>query len=200
MRFNEYPDPKWFGLAILLTTFLFKFYFAPNDYLGLATFGIGLAGLIFLIVWSYTSLPDADVYWNKQSGIIAIFRFWSVEITSARILASVPIGIDLSHSGRKVLQSMYTRFLNESGAELIFFINRPLGNESTKIGYLIRRRAFRLWNGFKTIERLSKKLSTDIAILERSMRAAYPHLPVEVANLQDIVKVTTGGLETHALI
>ncbi len=200
MRILTSPDAKWFGLLILLCTILLKTVLAPTDYLGISILGVGLACLIGIIVWSYSSLPEAKIYWDDIRGIFSIFSFWSVEIISARLLGSVPIGIDLSHSGRKVLQSMYTRFLNEPNGELVFFIVRPLGNEPTKIGFLVKRRTLRLWNGFDRVEKISKNLTTDAIILERAMRASYPHLPVEVASFQDIIKVTTGGLETHVLV
>lgn len=200
MKLHIPSDLKWITLTIFLAAFLLKIYLVPTDYLGLAIIGVGLACLLITLVWSIASLPEPNIYWDERRGISAIFRFWSVEVNSARLLASVPIGIDLSHSAKKVLQSMYTRFMNESGGELVFFITRPLGNQSTKLGFLVRRRAIRLWNGFKNVENLSKKLVTDTTILERAMRAAYPHLPVEVASFQDIVKTITGGLEPHALV
>ncbi|TFG34592.1 hypothetical protein EU527_02490 [Candidatus Thorarchaeota archaeon] len=200
MRFHTPPDLKWIILAVFITTFLLKIYLTPTDNVGLSILGISLISVIAALIWSFTSLPEPTVYWDERKGIFAIFRFWSIEVNSARLLASVPIGIDLSHSAKKVLQAMYTRFQNESGGELVFFIIRPLGNQSTKIGFLVRRRGLRLWNGIKHVEDLSKQLGTDIAILERVMRAAYPHLPVTTASLQDIVKATTGGLETHAFV
>lgn len=200
MRLYEFGDLKWLGSAIILATFLLKIYLSPVDYFGLAIVGAAIACLIMSLAWSIKSLPEPNVYWDNQRGISAIFRFWSVEVDAARLLASVPIGIDLSHSGKKVLQSMHTRYTNEPGGELVFFIMRPLDNQSSKIGFLVRRRAIRLWNGFRSVENLSNKLVTDIAILERAMRAAYPHLPVEPASFQDIVRTASGGFETHALV
>ena len=93
---------------------------------------------------------------------------------------------------------MHTRFENEPGGTLVFFITRPIGNELTKIGMLVRRTALRLPNTRTKIEQLSKKMMADVMILESSMRAAYPHLPVVRAEKQDILTVNTGGLETYA--
>lgn len=200
MKFYESPELKWYAFAVLVVAFLLKFYLEPVNYIGLALIGASLACFTLIMIWSLTSLPEPAVFWDAQRGISAISRFWTIEVYSARLLTSVPIGIDLSHSGKKVLQSMYTRFINEPGGEIVFFINRPLENQSTKIGFLVRRRSLRLWSVFKNIEKLSKKITTDCAILERAMRAAYPHLPVEPASFQDIVKTTTGGLETHAIV
>jgi len=198
MKTFEFQYLKWFSLAVFLITILLKVYFTPNDYIGIGTIGFGLFCLIAILLRSYFSLPEADIYWNEKQRTLAIVRSWEVEVTSARLLLSVPIGIDLSHSGKKVLRSMYTRYLNEPGGEVVFFITRPLGNEPSKIGFLVRRRGLRLWNQFRSIEKLSKNLTTDTILLERSMRAAYPHLPVGMAGFQDICRVTTGGLETHA--
>ena len=199
MKTFEFQYLKWFSLGVFLITVLLKIYLTPSDYVGIGIIGFGLFCLIAILVGSYTSPPEADIYWNEKQGTLAIIRFWEVEVTSARLLLSVPIGIDLSHSGKKVLRSMYTRYLNEPGGEMVFFITRPLGNQPSKIGFLVRRRGLRLWNERRSIEKLSKNLATDTVLLERAMRAAYPHLAVGAAGFQDICRVTTGGLETHAL-
>ena len=109
----------------------------------------------------------------------------------------IPLGIDLSHSAKKVLQAMHTRFENKKGGTLVFFINRPIGNETTRVGMLVRRSSLRLPNTQAKLEQLSKLMLADIMILESAMRAAYPHLPVEKAEKQDILMVNTGGLETY---
>ncbi len=199
MNLHDSPEIKWMALTVFLAVLLFKFYYTPADILGLV---ISVAAVgIFVVVLSFllTKVPKPDVFWDKERGISSILRFWTVEVCSARLLSSVPIGIDLSHSGNKVLQSMYTRFSNETGGTLVFFITRPMGNQSTKIGFLVRRQGLRLWNGWHRIDSLAKKLVIDVLILESSMRAAYPHLPVEAASFEDILNTNSGGLETHAI-
>ncbi|MCK4567278.1 MAG: hypothetical protein KAU48_08215 [Candidatus Thorarchaeota archaeon] len=199
MKLHDTPELKWMTLTVFLSVLLFKFYFAPTDLLGLAISGAAVGVFVVVLSKLLTNIPKPDVFWDKERGIASILRFWTVEVSSARLLSSVPIGIDLSHSGNKVFQSMYTRFSNETGGNLVFFITRPMGNQSTKVGFLVRRQGLRLWNGWNRIDSLAKKLVIDVLILESSMRAAYPHLPVEAASFEDILTTTTGGLETHAI-
>lgn len=199
MKLHDTPELKWMTLTVFLAVLLFKFYYTPSDILGLAISGAAVGIFVVVLSMLLTNIPKPDVFWDKERGIASILRFWTVEVSSARLLSSVPIGIDLSHSGNKVFQSMYTRFSNETGGNLVFFITRPMGNQSTKVGFLVRRRGVRLWNGWQRIDSLAKKLMIDVLILESSMRAAYPHLPVEAASFEDILTTTTGGLETHAI-
>ncbi len=200
MKLHDTPELKWMVLIVFVCALLIKFYLSPANTLELAIMGAAVGAIVLALILTQSNLPKSSVYWDESRGLAAIFHPWTVEVSSARLLASVPIGIDLSHSGKKVLQSMYSRFSNETGGTIVFFITRPMGNQSTKIGFLVRRRGLRLWNGFRTIDSLAKKLVTDTMILERSMRAAYPHLPVEEAGFDDILKATAGGLETHALV
>jgi hypothetical protein len=199
MKLHDMPELKWMVFSIFACALIIKFYISPTDVLGFAIIGAAVGTIVLALILTQTNISKSEVYWDENRHLAAIFRSWTVEVSSAKLLASVPIGIDLSHSGKKVLQSMYSRFSNEIGGTLVFFIIRPMGNQSTKIGFLVRRRGLRLWNGIKTIDSLAKKLVTDTMILERSMRAAYPHLPVESAGFEDILKATAGGIETHAI-
>ena len=199
MRLHDMPELKWMALSVFMLTLLLKFYLSPTDILGLAITGAaaGIFGISLVLLFTNKSQPE--VFWDKDRNLVTILRPWTVEVCSARLLSSVPIGIDLSHSGKKVLQAMHTRFKNKTGGTIVFFIIRPKVNESTKVGFLVRRRGLRLWNGIQGANRLVKQLVTDTLILESSMRSAYPHLPVEIADIEDILKTTTGGIETHAI-
>ncbi|TFH07740.1 MAG: hypothetical protein E4H14_07840 [Candidatus Thorarchaeota archaeon] len=199
MRLHDTPELKWMTLSVLLIVLMLKYYLDPTDMMGLAISmaAVGVFGIVLVLLM--TNLPRPEVFWNKERNLVAILRPWTVEVCSARLLSSVPIGIDLSHSGTRVLRAMYTRYLDKAGGAVVFFIARPMGNQSTRIGFLVRRRGLRLWNGMQQVDRLAKKLVPDIMILERAMRAAYPHLPVKEAEFDDILKVTTGGLETYAV-
>ena len=194
-RFIDIPI-KWLVLSLFVTTSLLKIWISPNDFLGISLIGGGLLIYAIVLFLEYRSGYVPNVLWDEQRGFVAIIRPWRVELCAARLLGSVPLGIDLSHSASKVLQAMHTRFENETGGTLVFFINRPIGNESTKVGMLVRRSALRLPNTRSKLEQLSKLMLADIMILESSMRAAYPHLPVERAEKQDILMVNTGGMET----
>lgn len=196
MRFFDIPM-RWLILSLFITTLLLKIWISPYDFAGIALIGVGLLIYGFMMYLEDRSSYVPTVLWDDEKGFVAIIRPWRVEICAARLLGSVPLGIDLSHSASKVLQAMHTRFENEKGGTLVFFINRPLGVESTKIGLLVRRSAVRLPNIRSPLEKLTKLMLADIMILESSMRAAYPHLPVVEAKKQDILMANTGGLETY---
>ncbi|OLS31715.1 MAG: hypothetical protein ThorAB25_00170 [Candidatus Thorarchaeota archaeon AB_25] len=197
MNIINTPGLKWLALSVITTTLLLKIWITPNDLTGLALIGTGLLVYVAVLYLDYWSSYDPNVLWDEQRGFVAIVRPWRVELCAARLLGSVPLGIDLSHSASKVLQAMHTRFQNENGGTLVFFITRPIGNELTKVGMLVRRSALRLPNTRLRLEQLSKLMMADIMILESAMRAAYPHLPVERAEKQDILIVNTGGLQTN---
>ena len=197
MKFIDIPGLKWLALSVFVTTLLLKIWTSPNDITGLSLLGAGLVIYVVFLYINYKSSYNPNVLWDEQRGFGATIRPWHVELSAARLLGSVPLGIDLSHSARKVLQAMHTRFENEGGGTLVFFITRPIANELTKVGMLVRRRALRLPNTRTKLEQLSKLMMADIMILESAMRAAYPHLPVVRAEKQDILIVNTGGLETN---
>ena len=196
MRFFD-VSIRWLILSLFATTLILKIWLSPYDLTGISLLGAGLLIYGLAVYLEYQSSYVPNVLWDDERGFVAIIRPWWVEVCAARLLGSVPLGIDLSHSARKVLQAMHTRFESEEGGNLVFFINRPIGDASTKVGMLVRRNALRIPNTQSPLERLTKLMSTDIMILESSMRAAYPHLPVERAKRQDILMVNTGGLETH---
>ncbi len=200
IRLYDIHDLKWIGLSIFATIFSLKIYLAPEDFLGVSMSGAGLGLYLIALFIHLSSTKEPRVLWDAERGIVSIIRQWTLEVSCARVLSSVPIGIDLSHSGRKVLQSMYTRFSNCPGGYLVFFIIRPVDNSTTRVGYLVKRKGLKLWRSQSQINNLSKTIATDLMILERAMRAAYPHLPVEKASFQDIITTGTGGLETHALV
>ena len=193
----DIPGLKWLALSVFVTTLLLKFWISPNDITGLVLIGAGFLIYIAVLFLDNKSSYDPNVLWDEQRGFVATIRPWRVELCAARLFGSVPLGIDLSHSARKVLQAMHTRFENEEGGTLVFFITRPIGNELTKVGMLVRRSAIRLPNTWSKLEQLSKLMMADIMILESAMRAAYPHLPVVAADKQDILTVNTGGLESN---
>jgi hypothetical protein len=197
MNLINTPGLKWLALSVITTTLLLKIWITPNDLTGLGLIGTGLLVYVAVLYLDYRSSYDPNVLWEEQRGFVAIVRPWRVELCAARLLGSVPLGIDLSHSASKVLQAMHTRFQNENGGTLVFFITRPVGNELTKVGMLVRRSALRLPNTRLRLEQLSKLMMADIMILESAMRAAYPHLPVKRAEKQDILIVNTGGLQTN---
>ncbi|NHJ15149.1 MAG: hypothetical protein EAX95_15810 [Candidatus Thorarchaeota archaeon] len=153
---------------------------------------------IVAVVWILaTEIASPIVVWDDRAATLAILRKWTVEVSSARLMGSVPIGIDLSHSAKKVLQSVYTRYSSGPSVEVVFFVARPLGNGVTRVGILVKRSAMRLRNGIRCVDSLRKQVVKDAALLESAMRAAYPHLPVTKAELDDMMIAVTGGIETN---
>jgi hypothetical protein len=196
MRILDISELRWLALSLFIITLLLKVWISMNDILGNALIGAGLMIFVYTLILEMSAVQAIRVLWDDERGIVATLRTWSVEVCAARLLGSVPLGIDLSHSARRVLQAMHSRFQNEEGGTLIFFITRPVGDGMTKVGMLVRRSAFRLPNTVAKVDNLAKLILADVMILESAMRAAYPHLPVERAEKRDILMVNTGGIDT----
>jgi hypothetical protein len=197
---REFRDIKWIGLIVLVMIVGFKIYLAPEDFSGIALTGVGFVAYLAAFVISLTRKQEPHVLWDAERQIMAIIRTWNIEAVSASVLSSVPVGIDLSHSAKKVLQSMYARYSNEPGGVLVFFITRPIDNRSTRVGFMARRKTLRIGSGKKQLDNLSQAVTTDGMILERAMRAAYPHLPIKRAGFDDILAVQAGGIQTHVVV
>ncbi|MFW9767605.1 MAG: hypothetical protein ACFFF9_12505 [Candidatus Thorarchaeota archaeon] len=196
MNFKDISELRWFGLSLFIIILILKIGLSLNDVIGIALIGTGLVIYVYTFILDMRSIESPRVLWDDARGIMATVRPWQVEVCAARLLGSVPLGIDLSHSARKVLQAMHSRFLNEEGGSLLFFISRPMGDGTTKVGLLVRRTAFRLPSLVPKLDHLVQLLMADVMILEGAMRAAYPHLPVERAEKQDILIVNKGGIES----
>ncbi|MHA2081163.1 MAG: hypothetical protein ACW99H_08475, partial [Candidatus Thorarchaeota archaeon] len=108
MKFIDIPI-KLLALSLFAATFLLKLWISPSDLTGLSLIGAGLLIYSVVLFLEYRSSYVPNVLWDEQRGFIAIIRPWRVELCAARLLGSVPLGIDLSHSARKVLQAMHTR-------------------------------------------------------------------------------------------
>lgn len=195
MRWLEYRELGWMFLGTLTVAWIVRILWM---YHVVVEFLYSVAGLISIIavIWILAnSNPAPVIIWDQSAGILALLRKWSIEISSARLMKSVPIGIDLSHSAKKVLQSVYARYSRGSEIEVVFFVARPLGNSLTKVGFLVRRSGLRFWKGTRGLNSLRKQVIMDAALLESAMRAAYPHLSVTRAGLDDMMVAVTGGIE-----
>ncbi len=154
--------------------------------------GIILTALVVL-VYLFWRRP-MKVLWDEATGIMAILRSWTVEVQAGCLLSSVPLGIDVSHSAKKVLKAMSEQFAKENQCELRFFVCRPLGNNSTLAGMQVVRRSLRLMNGANVAKKLSEKVYDDVTTLESAMRSSYPHTPIDRAGLYEMRLVNTGGI------
>jgi hypothetical protein len=159
----------------------------------LSATGFACAALSLPALWKAARAPT--LLWDEDRGILAMLRPWRVEVIAARVVGSIPIGIDLSFSANRVLSSMHARYRSERGTELRFFICRPVGQGSTRVGMMVVRKRLRILNFPGGLSSLSDELTIDARVLESAMRAAYPHMPLEPARLDDLLMVNGGGVE-----
>jgi hypothetical protein len=158
-----------------------------------------IGGIIALLLWVYLMqyyFVETRVYWNEDRAVLTVIRPWSVEVSAARKMDSVPLGIDLTHSASKVLRALHGRLSDGPESGVSFFVSRPISDGRTCVGMVVSRSAFNLVGAQRTVTRLVKQISVDVQILESSMRAAYPHLPVAAVTREEIVKACSGGSET----
>ena len=95
MKFFDIPELKWLALSVFVTTLLLKIWISMDDIVGLALIGAGLTIFVYALVLDIKSIEQPRVIWDEQRGFMAIIRPWRVEICAARLLGSVPLGIDL---------------------------------------------------------------------------------------------------------
>lgn len=144
---------------------------------------VGLTLLTVAIVIYVKGREKRYVLWNNSTGVLATVTPLTVEVCAARLMTSVPLGIDLSHSAERVLEAMTIRFKEAKRTELRFFVCRPLGRGVTRVGMSVVRQALKTRRVESVIENLSEKVVDDVMILESALRAAYPHMPVARAGL-----------------
>ncbi|MFW9846181.1 MAG: hypothetical protein ACFFD6_05510 [Candidatus Thorarchaeota archaeon] len=161
----------------------------------LSSTGIVCTLIVFSIHKRTSSTPS--VLWDERRSILAILWPWSLEVVAGCLMTSVPMGIDLSHSATRVLRAMHSHYNGKDGGEVRYIICRPLGEGPTRAGLLAARRTIRFLNGVRQASKIADHLATDVMVLESAMRAAYPHLPVERAGLDDIMMVTSGGVKSY---
>ncbi len=197
MSWYESSNLQWFLVAALSAAWGLSFSTQKSmEQLVLSIVGMATT-LLFLAVYK-NSAEIPKVLWQADRGILGVIRKWSVEASALRLIRSVPLGIDLSHSANKVLSAMSIRYQDEPGGFLEFVVHRPLGNSGTKIGFIVSRKGIRLPNGLNRLEILSEKLLEDAFVLEAAMRAAYPHTPIDSAEVEEIEIIRRGGVELLA--
>ena len=154
---------------------------------------VGLCVLLIAILVVAKRKQKAMVFWDEGAGVLITMRNWYVEVSAYRQFGSVPIGIDLTHSAERVLESMSTYLSPNENAMVRFFVTRPMKSGKTIVGFSIHRQSLRLFNGISKALKLSEQLATDIAILESAMRSAYPHVAIIPTNVDDTRMISTGG-------
>ncbi|NHI88131.1 MAG: hypothetical protein EAX87_01340 [Candidatus Thorarchaeota archaeon] len=192
-NYQDYEWVKWTVPAAVLAAWSTRIIMDPKGRFAFETLvGIGLASLVIalFVLWK----RPVVVFWDEATGTMAIRRNWTVEVQAGCLLASVPLGIDVSHAAKQVLRAMSEQFKKESQCEVRFFVCRPLDDNSTLVGMQVVRRSLRFWNGARIIRMLAEKVFDDVTTLESAMRSSYPHTPVERAGLYEMQLVNTGGV------
>jgi hypothetical protein len=196
MKWFERAEIRWMLILTLVGAWVIRAVWFSAQFVDLGLSIIGLILVVIVIAHYLTSATNPLLLWDESTATLAVIRGWTVEVSSARLMGSVPIGIDLSHSAVKVLRAVYSRYMDGPSSELNFFVCRPLGNSSTIVGMIVKRKALRLLDGVTRSESLRKQVMSDAAILESAMRAAYPHMPITKAGMNEVLMTVTGGFDS----
>ncbi len=166
-----------------------------SSIMGLIESSLGLTGL-FLVAYIYRKHGGRSViFWDKGGKMLVNLRPWHIEVYSARIFSSIPIGIDLSHSSAKVLEAMSLHAKDWAKFELRFVVVRPMSSSSTTVGMMVIGRTSRIFGVGRFLDSLVKKIEIVSYVLEGAMRAAYPHTPITKATLDQMMLMVNGGVE-----
>ena len=196
--FRKSCGEEWILLSVLLALWSFRLASQVHTVL---LFPDGLAGLaitLAIIVVMKRANRSPTLLWDDTNRVLLIIRSWRVEACAAMLMTSVPVGIDLSHSAWKVLQSMHLSLAGGRNGVLRFFVCRPLGQGPTRAGMMIVREILKLGNSGRSLRALSDKVTKDVRTLESALKVAYPHTPVEKASLADVMMVVEGGVQSIA--
>lgn len=188
---------KWLILAALAAAWSLKLSLSKvvsDQIVGIG----GILSLLVLIALYQVTRRNFSLHWDKQTGILAIIRAWSVEMYTTRLIASVPQGIDLQHSASRVLASMQARYEEEPKGVLEFHVCRPLRDGPSLIGFTACRKQIRNSSLKRQMETLNELVNEDGMILESAMHASYPHTPIERAELEHNLMIRTGGTDVFA--
>lgn len=197
MSWYESPNLQWFLVASIASAWGISLSIQQSiEQLILSI--VGMATLLLFLIIHKNASGVPTVLWDETQGILGIIRPWTVEANALRLIRSVPLGIDLRHSANKVLSAMSIRYQDEPDGFLEFVLYRPLGNSGTKVGFMVSRKGVRLPDGKRRLEILSDKLLEDAYVLESAMRAAYPHTPIDTAEVEEVEIIRRGGIESIA--
>ena len=157
---------------------------------------IAFTTIAVVVMCSYLLLfrkSTPHIFWDREMGVLLVFGLWYAEARAARLLRSVPIGIDVSYSAKRVMQAMSERLAKSGDSRLDFVVHRPVGNSSTRAGFIVTRSKFIGLLSRKRLNDLYDSVFQDATILESAMRSSYPHTPVERGELEDLRMIMTGG-------
>ena len=195
MNFSEISNIKWVLPSALAAAWGLRLTM-NSELLWIIESIIGMTVIGILVGVYMKDRNDTETVWDESRGILGALYSKTIDVSSARLFDSVPQGIDLSHNSAKVLGAMNVRFEDEPGCTLDFVVCRPLKQGPTRVGFLVKRNGIRIPDSHKKLESLSEVIVSDAQILESAMRAAYPHTPIRTAELQDLLLIQTGGVDT----
>ena len=154
----------------------------------------GLTSLSLLLIILISGGGNPVIQWNEEYGVMLSHRRWITEASAASVFTSVPLNIDVSHAGSRVLRALSTRMKDKRGGEVRFFVCRPLDTGPTTVGYVVVRRTLRHLLTTRRIRQIADTVFEDNSILEGAMRAAYPHTPIRRAKQNELVGLNYGGV------
>jgi hypothetical protein len=201
----KWTEFRWIAPSVLAAAWSIRLVLF-TDTMSILESIIGMGALAF-IVWIMTSKGGFQmVTWDKARGLVALFRPWSVEVMAGCLISSVPLGLDLTHSAKRLLQSLDVYIEEEDDSpksleilrvQLRFFVVRPLGKGPTRVGMLVSRKTPRI-PGARRVNKVAEEVAADVQAVEGALRAAYPHTPIIRAGLDDMLMVQNGGIVVNA--
>lgn len=195
MMHHDSLSDGWIIASVLLAVWFLLLLSGGQRLVQAPQAAVGLVLTILLIIVAKRSSGTPMMLWDGKRGVLALVRTWKLEVCGARLMTSVPLGIDLSHAASRVLQAMHSRLSESRKGSVRFLLYRPLGQGPTRVGMMIVRTSFRLGDAFARARKLSEEVARDVMILEKAMRAAYPHILIENAGLSVIMRAVEGGIE-----
>lgn len=197
MNFSEISNIKWMLPSALAAAWGLRLTM-NSELLWTIESIIGMMAIGILVGVYMKGRNSTETVWDESRGILGVFNSRTIDVCAARLFDSVPQGIDLRHNSAKVLGAMNVRLEDEPGCTLDFVVCRPLKQGPTRVGFVVKRNGIRIPDAHKKLEALSEVIVGDAQILESAMRAAYPHTPIRTAELQDLLLIQTGGVDTIA--
>jgi len=185
-------------LVLLLLFWAFKLVTEMDKSLSVSVWLPGFTVTVAIMIILKRTNRRPSVLWNEPDAVLMLLGPWKVKACAARLMTSVPLGIDLSRSAWRVLQSMHPAMSDSSNGTLGFFVCRPLDQGPTRVGMMVMRTRYRLGNNGRRISELTEKVLNDVRTLESAMKAAYPHMPIEKAGLADVMTIVQGGVQSVA--
>jgi hypothetical protein len=129
---------------------------------------IGLGLLVLALTAYMRPRGQLRVLWDENNSIMVLVRTWTIEVCGGCLLTSVPLSLDLTHSARQVLRAMSAH------------------DEEHRLG------------GLEVRFFMTRPLGQGPTRLGMMAVRAYPHTPIQRADLRDMALVNAGGFDVIA--